>query len=153
MERELVPHITVPRSRLAAGTWEGDRETGEGDIHASYSADVIAMNGKVRMPFRHGAYLWTCISIRSLGPELEAYRLTPLTMFDGTVTTYGEKVHRDGGERARADANGFYHGMKVQQGGNFYVLTGPPCLFVADSEDTAVSIPQQMDLFGSEVRP
>ncbi len=48
MNTELIQHLTVPPSRLASGRWEGDRETGEGDIDTSYSADLIAVAGKVR---------------------------------------------------------------------------------------------------------
>ena len=43
----------VDPPRLASGTWchTRDRQIGEGDISASYSADKIGLEGKVRKPF------------------------------------------------------------------------------------------------------
>ena len=155
MDRELILHITVPPSRLASGTWEGERETGEGDIHASYSADVIAMENRIRAPFRHGSHLWACVAIAGRGDqgqEFEAYLLTPEAMFTAPVTSYGDKVRVEGGDAARNDPKGFYHGMAVKHGGTSYVLTGPPSLFIADPEAiTATAV--QMSLFGCEARP
>jgi hypothetical protein len=100
---------------------------------ASYSADVIAMNGKVRRPVSCGGDLW--VSIGGGGTVAhrvtKMYRLVPIADFDGEVTTYSDKtrIWRDGdeypGDYARNDPNGFYHGMKVQHGSNPYVLCGP----------------------------
>lgn len=100
---------------------------------ASYSADLIAMTGKVRKPVSHGGDLW--VSVGSAGTATHRitnmYRLVLAADFDGEVTTYTEKtsVWRDEdkypGDYARNDPNGFYHGMKVQNGGNSYVLCGP----------------------------
>jgi hypothetical protein len=152
MDRDLIEQISVPKSRLVSGVWKGDRETGEGDIHASYSADLIAMTGKVRAPFRHGSHLWICVGIRGREPELEAYRLTPESMFTDPVTSYSAKVSRDSGDAARNDPQGFYHGMAVEHGGMRYVLSGPPSLFIADPE-AETTVPAQLDLFGCAAKP
>jgi hypothetical protein len=155
MDRDLIQHVSVPKSRLAAGTWKGERETGEGDIHASYSADLISMSGKIRKPFKHGAYLWACVGIigrGDSGQELEAYRLTPAALFPEPVTSYNAKVAIHHGDAARNDPKGFYHGMAVKHGGLTYVLTGPPSLFIADAQ-TETPAPAQLDLFGGEAQP
>jgi hypothetical protein len=155
MDKDLIQHIAVPQSRLAPGVWEDEREIGEGDIHASYSADVIARENRIRAPFRHGSHLWACVSIRGgghCGPELEAYRLMPETMFAEPITTYNAKVRADGGDAARNDSKGFYHGMAVMHGGMRYVLTGPPSLFLADPQAQTL-VPAQLDLFACEAQP
>jgi len=48
-------------------------------------------------------------------------------MFDGKPMTYAARVRN--GDAARADANGFYHGMLVKHGGAEFVLCGPPVMF------------------------
>ncbi len=155
MDRDFIQHVSVPPSRLAAGTWKGGREIGEGDIHASYSADLISMTGKVRTPFRHGAYLWACVAIvgrGDQGQEFEAYRLTPPGLFTEPVTSYNAKIRIEGGDAARNDPKGFYQGMSVDHGGKRWVLTGPPGLFIADAQ-TASPAPAQLDLFGCGAEP
>ena len=155
MDRDLIQHISVPHSRLATGIWKGERETGEGDIHASYSADLISMTGKIRTPFRHGSYLWACVAIvgrGDRGQELEAYRLTPAALFPEPVTSYSAKVAVNRGDTARNDPSGFYHGMSVEHGGKRWVLTGPPSLFIADAQ-AANTAPAQLDLFGCDSEP
>lgn len=130
-------NIAVDPRRLSQGTWnhERNRQLDEGDIAASYSADVIAMQGRVRKPFVLRGCLWI---ITSSGMDrFEAYRLVAEQDFNGTPTTYANKVHADGGKTARDDSLGFYHGMTVQQGGKRYVLTGPPVTFIpGDPEPT-----------------
>ena len=73
----------VEPSRLASGAWchTKERQIGEGDIHASYSADKIGLEGKVRRPFNWQNGLWvrqslkTNVSIyRKVVRELHAYR-------------------------------------------------------------------------------
>ena len=94
----------------------------------SYSADTIGMNSKVRRPFEMDGSLWVCTG--SVGSftrltSIEIYKLTPARDFDGTPTSYRNKIDIDGGYSARADPMGFYHGMTVQHSGKDYVLTGP----------------------------
>lgn len=127
--------IKVPPSRLATGSWshELDRQTGEGDIRASYSADRIGMAQPVRRPFNHEGGRWVCVGFYP-GAIAEAYRLTHPSAFDGTPTTYGQKVHANGGRDARSDPMGFYHGMTVRSGGEELVLCGPPVRFVPGEE-------------------
>lgn len=154
MDKDLLEHVTVPASRLVSGAWKGEREADEGDIRVSYSADVIAMEGRVRTPFRHGSHLWACVSIVGRSNaylELEAYRLTPQVMFAAPVTSYNAKLRIDGGDAARNDPNGFYHGMTVKHGGIRYVLTGPPSVFVPGPETVTIAA-AQMSLFGEELR-
>lgn len=47
-----IPVIEVDPARLESGTWchKRERQIGEGDIAASYSADKIALEGRVRSP-------------------------------------------------------------------------------------------------------
>jgi hypothetical protein len=57
-------------------------------------------------------------------------------MFQGTVTSYRDKVAKDCGEAARGDANGFYHGMAIKHGKDTFILAGPEVKFVPDEEPT-----------------
>lgn len=100
---------------------------------ASYSADVIGMSNKVRKPVSCGGDLWvyTGGGGNASNRTAEMYRLCPIAEFDGTVTSYHEKISvwNEGdkypGDYARNDPNGFYHGMRVQNGSTVYVLCGP----------------------------
>lgn len=155
MDRDLIRQVAVSASRLLPGVWKGERATGEGDIYSSYSADIIAMSGKVRAPFRHASALWICVSIRGPGNdslELEAYRLTPERFFTGPVASYSARVRVNRGDAARNDPKGFYHGMAVKHGGMSYVLSGPPSIFIADPASES-HLPAQLDLFGCEAPP
>lgn len=118
--------ITVDPHRLSHGTWchEQNRQLDEGDIAASYSADVIAMHGRIRKPFVLRGCMFVCTGIG--GHRTDAYRLVAERAFDGAPTTYSAKVRADGGEVARNDPKGFYHGVAVRHGGKTYVLDGPP---------------------------
>lgn len=128
------PHRVDP-SRLSTGSWSHqlERQIDEGDIHASYSADRIGMGQPVRAPFIYGGCRWVSVSFRP-GPVAQAYRLVHPSGFEGTPTTYGQKAHLNGGEDARADPMGFYHGMTVRSAGQDLVLCGPPASFVAGQE-------------------
>jgi hypothetical protein len=86
------------------------------------------------------------------GQGLEAYRLTPVGLFTEPVTSYNAKVRIDGGDAARNDPKGFYHGMGVEHGGKRWVLTAPPSLFIADAQ-VASRAPAQLDLFGCGDEP
>jgi hypothetical protein len=153
-ERET---FAVHPARLA---WRSaGKETCEGDIHASYSADVIGMSGRVRKPFKWNGALCVCTSIRGCGltesgrQEHEAYRIVPAKMFTGTTTTYSDKTDRaEDAEAARNDPNGFYHGMVIKHGGETFVIAGPPIRFTAetspDRPDGATGEePMQLTLF------
>ena len=117
-ERETV---AVNPARLAWASAGG--KICEGEIHASYSVDVIAMTGKVRKPFTWNGALSVCTGTSGSGltesgmQEHEAYRIVPVEMFTGTRTTYREKTARaETAEAARNDLSGFYHGMTIQHG-------------------------------------
>ncbi len=131
--------ITVPvnPARLAWGRYDHkrNRDSGEGDIHASYSADIIASAGKIRKSFRWQAQLMVTINLsgRAGAEQAEAYQLVPFKAFAGTPMSYAEKIGTaENAEAARNDPNGFYHGMTVKQGQDKFVLSGPPVVFVAD---------------------
>ena len=134
-ERETV---AVHPARLA---WRGaGRETCEDEIHGSYSADLIAMKGRVRKPFNWKGELCVCTSIRGSAladsgmEEHEAYRLVPANTFAGTPTTYHDKTAlAEAAEAARNNPNGFYHGMVIKHGDQDFVLCGPPIRFTADT--------------------
>lgn len=136
---------SVDPSRLAHGKWCHLREKtiGQGDISASYSADRIGMGRPVRKPFEYRGSFWLCIgSGRREGIEAaEAYRLVSAQRFIGTPTNYREKLVDS--DAARADPDGFYHGMTVKHAGQAMVLCGPPVQFIAGET-------QQLDLFGGE---
>lgn len=121
----------VDPARLALGRWDAGQEQhlGEGDIYASYSADRIAMSGSVRRPFTFQGESWVCTGNLG-GGSIEvstAYRLVPLEHFEGAAVTYHEKT--DDSAAARADPDGFYHGIVVQHRGQPHVLCGPPIDF------------------------
>jgi hypothetical protein len=107
------------------------RLSNQGDISNSYSGDLID-NGKIRRPFSYNGNLYVTTS-SAHGPSLceaEAYQLLPEYLFDSEPITYANKIHHDGGETARHDPNGFYHGITITQQGRQYVLTGPPQTFI-----------------------
>ena len=151
--------VTIPvnPARLAWGRYDHarNRNSGEGDIHASYSADTIASAGKIRKAFRWQAQLMVTVSLsRRDGIErAEAYQLIPLKVFSGTPMSYTEKIGTaESAEAARNDPNGFYHGMTVKQGQETFVLSGPPVVFAAEESparpDGAASIEgEQLSLF------
>lgn len=149
--------IPVTAARLAWGRYDHgrNRDSGEGDIHASYSADTIATAGKIRKAFRWQAQLMVTVSLSRRGglEQAEAYQLMPLKIFTGTTMSYAEKIGTaENAEAARNDPNGFYHGMTVKQGGEMFVLSGPPVVFVAedgpDRPDGAASAEgEQLSLF------
>lgn len=123
---------TVEPSRLAFGAWchASEKQIGEGDIRASYSADRIGMGQPIRKPFRHGGELWACVGTCPAGAE--AYRLVHPSLYGGTARSYHNRC-RDG-DRARGDPAGFYDGITVRHAGRDLVMVGPPVLFVAGKE-------------------
>jgi len=141
----LLP-VRVCPERLAYGTWchARNRQVGQGDIRASYSADLIGLEGRIRKPFRLQGRL--CVMTGSSGTRdacaFTAYRLVLPREFDGTVTTYRDKLLIGGGDYARADPQGFYHGMRVTRGRETFVLCGPPVTILAGEP-----APRQGDLF------
>lgn len=136
----------VNPARLASGRWchTRDRQIGEGDISASYSADKIGLEGCVRSPFTWQNCLWVCTGLVSHGEfrAAEAYRLVPRRFFGGTPISYHENAML--GDAARTRLEGFYHGMAVRHGKRYYVMIGPSAVFMP-SED--VLTPRQADLF------
>ncbi len=98
--------ITIPvnAARLGWGRYDHgrNRDVGEGDIHASYSADTIASAGKIRRSFRWQARLMVTVSLSGRGgiEQAEAYQLIPLEAFSGTAMSYAEKI----GTAENADA-------------------------------------------------
>lgn len=123
---------TVEPSRLAFGAWchASEKQIGEGDIRASYSADRIGMGQPIRKPFRYCGELWTCVGTSPSGAE--AYRLVQRSVYGGTARSYYDRC-RDG-DRARSDQAGFYDGISVRYAGLELVMAGPPVTFVAGEE-------------------
>ena len=123
----------VDPDRFAFGEWiaHENRHVGEGDIYASYSADRIAVLGKVRKPFQFRGRDWVCTSncFEGLAGNVStAYRLVAIEAFEGEPVSYEEKA-RDCAV-ARRDPDGFYHSIKVQHRGQDHVLCGPPVHFI-----------------------
>lgn len=135
--------FAVDPARLARGEWchRRERDIGRGDIPRSYSADSIGMDQPIRRPFEWQGTPWVCVGSGTYnGMEtFEAYRLVHPSCFEGTPTTYREKLCD--ADAARADPLGFYHGMAIKHAGTAMVICGPPALFVAGET-------QQLDLFG-----
>lgn len=123
---------TVEPSRLAFGAWchASEKQIGEGDIRASYSADRIGMGQPIRKPFRFGGVLW--ISVGTGSAEAEAYRLLHPSLYGGTARSYHDRC-RDG-DCARGNQAGFYDGIIVCHTGRELVMAGPPVTFVAGEE-------------------
>ncbi len=123
--------VLVDPSRLASGRWchQTDRMIGEGDIHASYSADKIGLEGRVRRPFHWQNGQCVCTSVRGISGEytFEAYRLVAIRYFDGTPETYREATMNSAARRE--SGMGFYHGMLVKHAKKDFVLVGPPIRF------------------------
>src|SRR5580704_12038119 len=88
--------IPVNPARLAWGKYDHgrNRDVGEGDIHASYSADTIASAGKIRKAFRWQAQLMVTVGLSGRGgiEQAEAYQLIPLKVFGGPTMSYAEKI-------------------------------------------------------------
>jgi hypothetical protein len=123
---------TVEPSRLAFGAWchAGEKQIGEGDIQASYSADRIGMGQPIRKPFRYAGELWVCVGTGPAGAE--AYRLVDPSVYGGIARSYRDRC-RDG-DRARGDPAGFYDGIIVRHARRELVMVGAPVLFVAGEE-------------------
>jgi len=130
----------VDATRPASGTWCHIREKqiGEGDICASYSADTIGLEGRVRKPFRWMNSLWVCTGMSSKDgcSVAQAYGLVPLNHFTGTPATYQQTVTANTIARKRPE--GFYHGMLVKHVNKQYVLCGP-CADFAPSKTEQLS--------------
>jgi hypothetical protein len=149
--------VRVNPARLAWGQYDHrrNRDWGEGDIHASYSADTIASSGKIRKAFRWQAQLMVTVSLSRLDgrDQAEAYRLALVAAFPGTPTSYNARVgSAEDAEAARNDPNGFYHGILVRQGSETFVLAGPPLVFVPEEtpdrpDPTAKAEGEQLSLF------
>ena len=118
IEHELEPDRFEP----GAFCYRQERTIGEGDIAASYSADTIGLEGRIRKPFRWNESDWVSIG-SGTGGRHSVYRLVDPSVFPRSVTSYREKT-RDAAA-ARSDPHGFYDGMKVTRGKDEYVLCGP----------------------------
>ena len=142
MNREQAAFAVDP-ARLRPGVWchKVQKTIGEGDIAASYSADRIGLAQPVRKPFHWQGSLWLCVQMqrRNGVDSAEAYRLTDPRSFIGQPLTYAAKTAD--ADAARADPEGFYHGMTVRHAGQVLVLCGPPVTFVPGES-------AQLDLFG-----
>jgi hypothetical protein len=141
----------VNPARLEWGTSDlkSEERIGTGDIHASYSGDCICTGQPVRKPFRYQCELWLAVGLSGSGDgsyraTASAYRLLPVKLYKGTMTTYEKKVCSDNGDTARNDPNGFYDGVVVKHGGQRYVMCGPEALFVPGQPQTTE---KQLDLF------
>lgn len=92
-------------------------------LSSTYSADRIGTNSTIKKPLAFGGHLW--VSTGGSNSAISAYRVVPISEFEGKPTTYSDKGRADGFESARNDPNGFYHGMTVSSGATKYVLVGP----------------------------
>jgi len=127
----------IDPARLAAGEWchQRNKTIGEGDISASYSADRIGMGKPVRKPFTWNGSLWVCIGKGAIRNDIsaEAYRIVHPQMFDGDTMSYADRTRN--GDAARADSNGFYHGMRITHANAEFILCGAPVRFVPGEQE------------------
>lgn len=118
----------VDPKRLDRGKWchTRNRQLGEGDISASYSADRIGEAGTVRKPFRHQGAEWVAIGVSP--KSTRAYSLVHPSLFEGKTYSYAERV-RDG-YAGRCAKEGFYHGIRVSRARSELILCGPEAQFI-----------------------
>jgi hypothetical protein len=130
------PLELVAASRMS---WEAydhvrQREGRRGDIDKAYSADIIAMQGRVKT-FTHQGQLWTRVCGQYFNGEQTAgcYRLVLLKHYKGVSCTYSERCHNaEDAEAARNDPEGFYNSMRVKSGKDEFVMVGPEVFFKPD---------------------
>lgn len=148
MTKSFAHTYEVDPGRLQLGEWshEFNETVGEGDIAAAYCADTIALHQKARKPFvfRGDLYITTgrsgCGSRgTSGGGGAECYRLVLMDDWAEDFAQFEDKA-RDAAA-ARNDLRGFYHGVGVKYGPDWFVLDGPPVRFVPGQV-------QQPGLFG-----
>jgi hypothetical protein len=126
--------VPVAHDRLAPGDWSGGKKSSEA-IFTDRTAGTASLRGRpVRAPFKFRGELWLCVGMGGAGgiQEAKAYRLVPRQMFRARPTTYHDKTAIEGGDAARNDPMGFYHGVSVKWGGETLILMGPPVKFVPD---------------------
>ena len=127
--------IVVAAERLEPGEWSADltRRVGEGDVQASYSADLIA-EGRVRRPFKLGNVFHVAVGMADRETRTaRVYRLVPAGDFCGEPTAYADRTEADHAA-ARAHPLGFYHGLAVQRGTRAFVLAGPEAIVRGSTE-------------------
>ena len=135
--------FTVAASRLAYGEYDHltGRYVGIGDIRASYSADVIATEGRIRAPFVHEGVLY--VAVGGTNTETKAVALAHPRQFPRAMMTYHEKSRAGA---AGSDPFGFYDGIRVKCGAVAYVLCGPGVIFKGDKALNRVAS-EQLPLF------
>ena len=119
--------VYVEASRFERDYTDGTGAQSKGDIAASYSADKI-IEGKVRKPFEYDGALYVNTggywdSKNIYGCEAGAWRLVPLSEYQGEITTYREK------------SGPGYEGIRVKWKKSEYVLTGPKVIFKTATDD------------------
>jgi len=143
MTHTLLETHQVDPSRLEQGRWshEFNQTVGEGDITASYCADSIALHNKSRKPFVFEGGLWVVVSLAgsASGDGAKAYPLVPIDDFHTEAVSFSDKIKDC--QAARADPDGFYHGVALSYRKDWFVLNGPPAIFVPGQV-------QQPGLFG-----
>ena len=97
-------------------------------IAATNSCGIIGDKGTIKKPFDFEGKKYVAMSSTSSAltgyTDAAAYQVIPESEFKGKTYFYGEKKPKDDEERAT-----FYHGMKVKQGKENYVLSAPKIKF------------------------
>jgi len=141
---------TVPASRLSGNAvdYAASRLRGIGDIISSNSCECIARQ-LIEKPFRFQGSLWVAFGVQFHpdGNKAHAYRLVRAPKFYGVVMTYADKLSAGGGDAAREDPNGFYHGLFAAHNGVKYVVIGPDFLFTHLPWDAVTAETSQLALF------
>jgi hypothetical protein len=127
----------VDPARLFTGICKGEEITGQGDMAASYSADRIDQ-GAIRAAFEWEGKLWVCTGMHTQGKithELCAYRLISESLFEGEAVSYEARAKTiESCRAALEDPLGPYHGVRVKDRSQSFVLCGPPATFKPDKK-------------------
>ena len=165
-------HVVVPREMLLCSghkRWKGEGKPPKGatklcgrwvkwfgkkgPVEASCSCSSIC-EGKIANPFKIGSELFVSMGGRAgFSVVKKVWKVVPAAEFEGPSWSYSEKlsIEKDeygcGGEFARNDPNGFYHGMKAKWGKQAVVIQGPPVYLIAG--DKSPKQPKQKSLFAA----
>ena len=168
--------ITVPREMLRRSgyrTWRGDGKppkkwnpkkhcgkwiawfSESGPVERSCSIQAIT-EGKLKSPAKIGTELFVYMGgcMADFRIAVQVWKVVPASEFVGQTWTYSEKLAYDrgdedkcGGEYARNDPNGFYHGMTGKMGKSPVVLQGPPVYLLPEARKPKEAKPKQTSLF------
>ena len=103
-------------------------------LSRSYSAVTVSTTGTIRSPFRMDSAAWVCMGM-TFSPErvtANIWKVLPCDEYHGDTMTYQERI------ATPVRGRGFYEGMKVKRGKEWYVLSCPRQIeVISHQEDEA----------------